>query len=292
VAQDYVDILIKLRRYDKAKKAQEAIDKMKQAVMNYGYDGEWFLRAYDANGNKVGSKENNEGQIFIEPQGMCVMGGIGTDNGMAIKALDSAWERLGTKYGMVLLNPAYTQYHRELGEITSYPGGYKENAGVFCHNNPWVVIAETIMGRGNKAYELYKQTAPAFLEEISDIHRTEPYVYSQMIAGKDAKRMGEAKNSWLTGSAAWNYIAITQHILGVRATLDGLQVNPCIPNEWKSFKISRIYRGTTYNITINNDQQECKGVQSLLVDGEKVDGNIIPHNGKKEFVEVIVNIGK
>src|SRR5690554_3082549 len=198
---------------------------MVNTVEKTGYDGAWFLRAYDAYGRKVGSKDNAEGKIFIEPQGMCVMAGIGIKNGMAVKALDSAKEYLDTPYGMVLNYPAYSRYHLELGEISSYPEGYKENGGIFCHNNPWIACAEAVVGRADRAFEVYRKIAPAYLEDVSDIHRTEPYVYSQMIAGKEAKRHGEAKNSWLTGTAAWNFVAISQYILGVQPEFDGLTID-------------------------------------------------------------------
>ena len=153
---------------------------------------------YDAFGHVIGGEECEEGKIFIEPQGMCVMAGIGVNTGEAVTALQSAKDKLDTKYGIVLLQPAYTKYHLELGEISSYPPGYKENAGIFCHNNPWVSCAETVVGHGDRAFEIYKKTCPAYIEDISEIHRTEPYVYSQMVAGRDAATFGEAKNSWLT----------------------------------------------------------------------------------------------
>ena len=196
------------------------------------------MRAYDFFGNKVGSRENPEAQIFIEPQGFCVMAGIGVKEGLAKRALDAVKERLDTRYGIVLNNPPYTRYHVELGEISSYPPGYKENAGIFCHNNPWVMIAETTIGRGDRAFEYYRKIAPAYLEDISEIHRTEPYVYAQMIAGKDAPRHGEAKNSWLTGTAAWNFVAVAHHLLGIRPEHDGLRVHPCLGKELAEFTVT------------------------------------------------------
>ena len=225
---------------------------MTDVVLKHGWDGEWFLRAYDFFGKKVGSKENKEAQIFIEPQGFCVMAGIGVEGGQAKKALDSVKERLDTKYGIVLNNPPYTEYHVELGEISSYPPGYKENAGIFCHNNPWIIIAETVIGRGDRAFEYYKKIAPAYLEEQSEVHRLEPYVYAQMIAGKDAVRHGEAKNSWLTGTAAWNFVAISQYLLGVRPDFDGLRVHPCLGAEVGKFTVTRKCRGAEYRIHVKN----------------------------------------
>ena len=263
---------------------------MIKAIEKDGWDGEWFVRAYDAYSHKVGSKECDEGQIYIEPQGMCVMAGVGVDDGNAKKALDSVKEKLDTKYGVMILQPAYTRYHLELGEITSYPPGYKENAGIFCHNNPWISIAETCIGRGDRAFEVYKKTCPSYIEDISEIHRTEPYVYSQMVAGADARFHGEAKNSWLTGTAAWTFTNISQYILGIYPTLEGLSVNPCIPAEFGDFNVIRVYRGVTYNIEIKNPNKVQKGVASLTVDGVEVKGNVIPFDGSKKTVNVIATM--
>ncbi|NEX01800.1 cellobiose phosphorylase [Pseudobutyrivibrio sp. NOR37] len=266
------------------------VDKMIAAIEKDGWDGEWFVRAYDAYSHKVGSKECDEGQIYIEPQGMCVMAGVGVDNGNAEKALNSVKAKLDTKYGVMILQPAYTRYHLELGEITSYPPGYKENAGIFCHNNPWISIAETCIGRGDRAFEVYKKTCPSYIEDISEIHRTEPYVYSQMVAGADAKFHGEAKNSWLTGTAAWTFTNISQYILGIYPTLEGLSVNPCTPAAFGDFKITRVYRGVTYNIEIKNPNKVQKGVSSLTVDGVEVQGNVIPFDPSKKVVNVIATM--
>jgi cellobiose phosphorylase len=249
---------------------------MYDTVLDAGWDGEWFLRAYDAEGSKVGSKECEDGQIYIEPQGFCVLAGIGVKEGQAKKALDSVKNILDTKYGIVLLQPAYKDYHLELGEVSSYPPGYKENAGIFCHNNPWVTVAETVIGDGERAFETYSKICPAYIEEISDIHRTEPYVYSQMIAGKDAVHHGEAKNSWLTGTAAWTFLSASQYILGVRPSLDGLMIDPCLPSDFKEIKVKRTFRGTVYDITIKNPSNAQKGIKKLIVDGQEIAGNIIP----------------
>ncbi|MFA9398571.1 MAG: GH36-type glycosyl hydrolase domain-containing protein [Clostridiaceae bacterium] len=290
IGPEYAELCRRKGLEEDALKAEKEMDNMKKIVLKYGYDGDWFLRAYDALGDKLGSKECEEGKIFIEPQGMCVMGNIGVREGLATKALDSARKYLDTPYGMVLNNPAYTKYMINLGEISTYPGGYKENAGIFCHNNSWVACGETVIGRGNEAFDVYKKICPAYLEEVSDIHRTEPYVYSQMIAGKDAIRHGEAKNSWLTGTAAWSYVTITQWILGVKPNYDGLEVNPCIPNVWKKYSVSRKFRGTTYNIQIINPNSVSKGVKTLKVDGKVIDGNIIPV-ATSESCEVEVILG-
>jgi cellobiose phosphorylase len=250
------------------------VAKMEKAVREYGWDGEWFVRAYDDFGHKVGSKECEEGKIFIEPQGFCVLAGIGLDDGMAAKALDSVRRHLATEHGIVLQQPPYSRYYLHLGEISSYPPGYKENAGIFCHNNPWVIIGETRLGNGDAAFDYYRRINPSAREAISDVHRCEPYVYPQMIAGKDAPTHGEAKNSWLTGTAAWNYYAITQWILGIRPAYDGLEIEPVIPKGWKGFKATRKFRGVTYNITV---QRKGEGNRvELAVNGKRIAGNTVP----------------
>lgn len=246
---------------------------MEKKIEDVGWDGEWFRRAYDNFGNPVGSRECREGQIFIEPQGMCVMAGVGIENGKAEQALDSVENRLACEHGIVLLDPAFRQYYLNLGEISSYPPGYKENGSVFCHTNPWIMIAETRIGRGDKAFDYYLRINPSRREELSDIHRCEPYVYAQMISGKEAVKPGEAKNSWLTGTAAWNYVAITQYILGIRPDYDGLRIAPVIPESWKGFKVTRLFRGTRYEIEVM--RKGPGNSVSITVDGKPVTGNLI-----------------
>jgi cellobiose phosphorylase len=250
------------------------VSKMEETIRKHGWDGEWFLRAYDDFGRKVGSKECAEGKIFIETQGYCTLAGIGLEDGMAAKALESTRKLLATKHGIVLHQPAYSRYYLELGEISSYPPGYKENAGIFCHNNPWVIIGETRVGNGDAAHDYYTRINPSAREEIGEVHRCEPYVYAQMIAGRDAPTHGEAKNSWLTGTAAWNYFAITQWILGIRTDFDGLRIAPVLPTGWSGFKATRKFRNTIYQIEV---QRAGSGNQvSLEVDGKPVHGNLVP----------------
>ena len=289
--KDYAAICRHRGLEEEAKEAEKQIEKMEQTVLDAGWDGEWYLRAYDHYKHKIGSKECEEGKIFIEPQGFCVIAEIGLKDGYCLKAMESVEKHLDTKYGIVLLQPCYTRYHVELGEITSYPGGYKENAGIFCHNNPWISIAETVVGRGNRAWQVYTRTCPAYIEDISEIHRTEPYVYSQMIAGKDAPNFGEAKNSWLTGTAAWTFLDVSQYILGIRPDYDGLVVDPCIPASLDGFSAKRDFRGVTYHITVKNPNGAEKGVASMTVDGTPVEGNMIPFDGSKKEVQVEVVMG-
>ncbi|HUF00511.1 MAG TPA: glycosyl transferase [Anaerolineales bacterium] len=255
-------------------KVQKAAAEMEKTVWAAGWDGEWFRRAYDDYGHVLGSKENTEGRIFIEPQGICIMAGLGVGNGNAVKALNSVGEHLATPHGIVLQQPAFSQYYLHLGEISSYPPGYKENAGIFCHTNPWIMIAESVVGCGDKAFDYYQRINPSAREGISELHKCEPYVYAQMIAGRDAATYGEAKNSWLTGTAAWNYVAITQHILGIRPMFDGLEVKPVIPSDWNGFEAVRSFRGARYEISV---KREGPGNSvSLEVDGKPVAGTVIP----------------
>ncbi len=275
--RDYVELCRHLGKTDEAERAQKHVDAMVETVKKHGWDGEWFLRAYDYFGNKIGSNENEEGKIFIESNGWCTMAGIGLEEGLVEKALDSVKERLDCEYGIVLNNPAFTKYYIEYGEISSYPAGYKENAGIFCHNNPWIMIGETVLGRGDRAWEYYKKINPAYLEDISELHKTEPYVYAQMIAGKDAFKPGEAKNSWLTGTASWNFYTVTQFILGIRPDYEGLIIDPCIPADWKSFKVTRKFRGATFEIEVQNPKGVSKGVQKINIDGKVLtDNNRVP----------------
>ena len=288
--RDYVELCKRIGNTNEASRAQAHIDAMVDAIKQHGWDGEWFLRAYDFFGNKIGSDENEEGKIFIESNGWCTMAGIGLEEGMVDKALDAVKERLDCEHGIVLNNPAFTKYYIEYGEISTYPPGYKENAGIFCHNNPWIMIGETVRGRGDRAWEYFKKICPAYTEDISDLHKVEPYVYAQMIAGKDAFRPGEAKNSWLTGTAAWNYYTITQYILGIRPSYDGLIIDPCIPQEWKDFEIKRVFRGATYQIKVTVSGKKMKGVSEIKLDGKTIEGNKIPlmSADKIHNVEVII----
>jgi cellobiose phosphorylase len=259
---------------EEAEHCRTAAAEMTRAVEQHGWDGGWFRRAYDFFGQPVGSQENQEGQIFIEPQGMCVLAGIGEGDGRALQALDAVGARLATPHGIVLLQPAYSRYYLELGEISSYPPGYKENAGIFCHTNPWIMAAEAKIGRGDRALDYYLRINPSARESISDVHRCEPYVYAQMIAGKDAPTHGEAKNSWLTGTAAWNYVAATQWILGIRPTLAGLAVQPAIPAEWEGYSATRRFRGAEYRIRVR--RRGPGNAVSLSVDGQAVPGSVVP----------------
>jgi cellobiose phosphorylase len=288
-AAEMMQIAVRRGLVDEAQEYYRAAAQMDETVKAHGWDGAWFIRAYDHFGDPVGSRSCAEGKIFIEPQGICVMGGMGLDDGRADVALASVREHLATPHGIMLQQPPYSQYYLNLGEISSYPPGYKENAGIFCHNNPWIMIAETLVGNGDAAFDYYMRINPSAREPLSDLHRCEPYVYAQMIAGKDAPTHGEAKNSWLTGTAAWNFVAITQWILGIRAEYDGLRIAPVVPEEWPGFTAIRRFRGATYRITVI--RQGAGNVATLRVDGKEVEGDIIPLPEGKEGCEVQVTLG-
>lgn len=250
---------------------RDAVAQVEQATETAGWDGEWFLRAYDAYSRPVGSHTDTEGQIYIEPQGMCVMAGIGLKDGKAQQALTSVKDRLTCDWGTAILAPAYSTYRIELGEISSYPRGYKENGGIFCHNNPWISIANAVAGNDEEAFEVYRRTCPAYVEDKSDIRRTEPYVYCQMVAGPEAPTTGEGKNSWLTGTAAWTFVDVSQFLLGVTPTFDGLKVEPHLPAAFTDLTVTRVFRSVTYTIHMVRT-----GSRSLTVDGTAIEGNVVP----------------
>ena len=288
----YADILEhygKLAGMTDADVAKEAantragIGQVSEAVKTAGWDGEWFVRAYDAYSRKVGTHEDTEGQIYIEPQGMCVMAGIGLDDGKAQQALKSVKDRLTCDWGTAILAPAYSTYRIELGEISSYPRGYKENGGIFCHNNPWISIANALAGNDNEAFAVYQRNCPAYVEDKSDVRKVEPYVYCQMVAGPEAATPGEGKNSWLTGTAAWTFVDVSQYLLGVRPTLDGLAIEPHLPERFTELVVTRVFRGTTYRIHMKRT-----GERTVSVDGKQPNGNVVPAQESNSSVEVEV----
>jgi len=284
-AQDLADLLTTIDKTEQAEKTLETAKEMADAIRQHGREKEWYTRAYDFFGHKVGGEECEEGRIYIESQSWCAMAGVGLEDGFDRIALDSVKKHLATPHGIVLQDPPYSEYHLELGEVSSYPPGYKENGGVFCHTNPWIMIAETMQKNPEQAFEYYKQIAPAYREEISELHKQEPYVYAQMIAGKAAVRHGEAKNSWLTGTASWNYVAITQFILGIRPGYNGLIIDPCIPTDLGEIKVVRYFRGTKYNISIIAGKEE----KGIFINGKQSDSNeILPEDN--EEINITVNI--
>ena len=287
--RDYVSLCRHLGHNDEADRAQKAVDDMVEAVEKSGWDGKWYLRAYDYFGHKIGSDENEEGKIFIEGQGWCTMAAIGKEKGYPEMALDSVKERMECEHGIVLNNPAFTTYHVEMGEISSYPEGYKENAGIFCHNNPWVIIGETVAGRGDDAWRHYTKILPSYVEEkYQTLHKVEPYVNCQMVAGKDAARPGEGKNSWLTGTAAWMWYTVSEFILGIQPDYEGLRIDPCLPSTAKEYTVKRRFRGALYHIHVVNPDGHQKGVKRISLDGKAVSGNLVPWSEGEHQVEVVM----
>jgi cellobiose phosphorylase len=274
---------------------------MERAVLEHGWDGDWYLRAYNDAGEKVGSTECEDGKIFIESQGYCAMAGIGQNRGYPDKALAAVEKHLATQHGIVLVWPAYKRYHLELGEVSTYLPGYKENGGIFCHNNPWIMIADAGRGHANRAWQYYKSITPAFRENISDVHRLEPYVYAQMIAGKEAGRQGEAKNSWLTGTASWTFVAVSQWILGIRPGFDGLVIDPKLPDEITEFTVERKFRGAFYIIHVTKQSKDASRIVSAVCDERQLpllhDGTVLApisrsETGKAVYHNIDIIMGK
>ncbi len=290
VAPEYAAMCRLLGDEKEAVFAEKEAAKMAKQICKVGWDGDWFVRAYDDFGNKIGSSECEDGKIFIETQGFGSMAQIGADKGYPIKALDSVKKHLDTKYGIVILDPPYRDYHIELGEVSSYPPGYKENAGIFCHNNPWIMIGEVASGRPQNAWEYYKKIAPAYLEDISEIHRLEPYVYAQMVAGKAARRHGEAKNSWLTGTAAWNFVALSQWICGIRAEHGGLRIEPRLPEHIKKARITRTYRGCQYTIDVVNKKSDGAISIKIISGDAKTKDTLVTVKKGTQKVRVVVTV--
>ncbi len=287
IGKEFAGICRRMKLEADAKAAEKHVAAMQETILKHGWDGGWYIRAYDDSGHKVGSRECTDGRIFIESNGYCAMAEVGKELGYPLKALDSVKKHLDTPYGIVILDPPYADYHLELGEVSSYPPGYKENAGIFCHNNPWIMIAECIAGRPDAAFEYYRKLCPSYLEDIQDLHKMEPYIYSQMVAGKAAPRHGEAKNSWLTGTASWMFVAVSQWILGIRPDWDGLRIEPCLPSSLKHVEIDRIFRGTRYHITVENGGAPANK-RSLTVNGLPSSSTVVPPGKPGDLINVTV----
>jgi cellobiose phosphorylase len=250
-------------------------DEMKQRVNQHAWDGEWYIRYFDFDGTPLGSHTNPHGQIYINGQSWPVLSGFATPE-RARLALDSLRARLNTQHGIKISTPGFDGFDATRGGITTYPPGAKENGGIFLHTNPWVMIAETLLGNGERAFEYYNQINPASENERIEEYECEPYVYAQNILGDEHPQFGLARNSWLSGTAAWMYLTSTQYILGVRPTFEGLMVDPCIPKQWQSVRVTRRFRNAVYNIVVSNPVQVCKGVRRMSVDGKAIEGSIAP----------------
>jgi cellobiose phosphorylase len=262
---------------------------MKERFNKAAWDGEWFVRYFDKDGNPLGSKKNEKCQIYLNGQSWPVISGF-AEKDKALKALDSVNKILNTSKGIKLSSPGYEGWDRTVGGITSYPPGAKENCGIFLHTNPWVMIAETLVGNGDRAFEYYNQINPSAKNDIIDEFEVEPYVYPQNILSNEHPQFGLGRNSWLSGTSAWAYTAATKFILGIQPTYTGLRINPCIPKAWDGFSLTRKYKDADYEIEVKNPSHISKGVKQITVDGKPVDGNVIPNfkDGKTHKVEVVM----
>ncbi len=275
-ARDLAAMYRWLGRDADAARVDRSYEEMLHAVETQAWDGGWYTRAFDAQSRPVGSRSCPEGKLFIESQAWCILGGAGRANGRARKALAAVDRHLYRRgLGCALQWPPYSDYHVELGEVSSYPPGYKENGGVFSHNNTWIHMAWAIFGEGEKALDYYLSICPSAKPD-HDVYRSEPYVYAQMTASHFSPTPGEAKNSWLTGTAAWSFVVASQYLLGIRPDFDGLRIEPCIPRKWTGFTVVRKFRGVEYTIRVRNPRHRCTGVKSLVVGGRRIPGNIIP----------------
>ena len=288
--REFIRLAEHKKHFQDVKKYSKLAARVKANFNKNAWDGKWYIRGIDKFGKNIGSKKNKKGKIYLNSQTWAVMSGI-TEGKRARTCMDMVKKFLDTKYGVMLMAPAYTEFDPVLGAITTFAPGLKENGGIFCHSNPWAMIAETVLGRGDRAFEYYKKILPSAKNKIADIHKTECYVYSQFITGRDNPHFGRARNSWLTGTAAWNMVAISQYILGIRPEYEGLCVDPCIPRKWKRFTVQRRFRNAIYEIEVTNPKGLSKGVKSLVVDGKKIEGNIIPDfrdNNKVHKVKAVI----
>jgi cellobiose phosphorylase len=262
---------------------------MKQSVNEHAWDGEWYVRYFDADGSPVGSHLNAQGQIYANGQSWPVISGFAAAE-RAEQALDAVYRLLNTRNGIKLSTPGYDGYDPAKGGITTYPPGAKENGGIFLHANTWAIMAETIVGNGGRAFEYYSQINPVAKNDVIEEFECEPYVYPENMLGDEHPEFGAARNSWLTGAASWAYQAATQYILGVRPTYEGLLIDPCIPASWDGFGLTRAFRGAVYQIEVQNPDRVCKGVKSIVVDALEIDGAIVPALGDNRAHRVDVTM--
>lgn len=285
---EVVDVLDKVGQKEKAARYLNIYEHLKKTINEHYWDGEWYIRATDDEGNLIGSRKNKEGKIHINGQLWPVLSHIAPRE-RAERGMDSLWKHLMTQYGALTFTPAYTKINSALGVISQFAPGAKENAAVFSHPNAWIVVAEAVLGRGDKAYEAWKRTSFLTRAKDPDTYKVEPYVYSEFTYGPESPRFGLGSYSWMTGSAAWFFRACIDYILGVRPEIEGLLIDPCIPKEWDKFEIKRIFRGATYFIKIKNPHHVSKGIKSIAINGKKIKGNLLPERKKGEYeVEVIM----
>jgi len=272
--KELIDLCAYLGKTEETAQFSQFYAEIQQRVNHEAWDGEWYVAYFDADGQALGSRENVAGQIFAYAQAWPVISGLAGPE-RAATALNAVERRLNTRNGIKLSTPGFNGYDPAKGGITTYPPGAKENCGIFLHVNPWVIIAETLTGNGERAYRYYSQINPARKNEHIEEFECEPYVYPQNILSDEHPLFGLARNSWLSGTASWMYQAGTRYLLGIQPVYDGLRIDPCIPADWDSFEVTRVFRGATYHITVRNPNHVSKGVKQIVLDGRDIDGQVI-----------------
>lgn len=288
---EFIELASRLGRNDDVDKYTTYMDHIKASLDQYAWDGKWFLRGYLDSGRKLGSLESEQSKIFLNSQTWAVISGA-ADRSKATMAMDSVNDMLATERGLMLNFPAFTRPDDEIGAATTFPPGLKENASIFCHTNAWAVIAEAMLGRGDRAFKYYLSYLPAMRNDDAELHCMEPYVYSQFITGKEHPyHFGRAHNSWLTGTASWSFVALSQYILGIRPSYDGLVIDPCLPSDFRSYSVRRIFRGRRFDIDVLNPHGVARGVRWLTVNGNAVQGNTVPLSDVRDNNHVVVTLG-
>ena len=286
---EMIDICEAIRDKKLVEQYKKWYEEIKIKVNKTAWDGQWYVRWFDEKGKALGSSKNKVNKIDSLGQSWPIISGIASPERAKI-ALKSVYNLLNTKNGIKLSWPGYKGFDPHVGGVSTYPPGAKENGGIFLHANPWVMIAETIVGNGDRAFQYYNQINPAARNNGRiDEFESEPYCYPQNILGNEHKQFGLGRNAWLSGTSSWTYQAATQYILGVKATIKGLSINPCVPKSWKEFSIKRKFRGSVYEISVKNPRGVSKGVKSIVIDGREIVGNVLPIlPGKKHVVKIVM----
>ncbi len=285
----YIEIANMLNKPDEIKWAEGHLNTLDENLEKFAWDGEWYLRAYRADGLKFGSKENDEASIFLEPQPWAVISGH-TSKNQSEKLMDVVKRRLSTDYGLMINDPPVEKTDPTVIKSRLFNKGMKENASIFQHTQSWAIIAESLIGRGNQAYEYYCKFMPSAYNLKAELRQTEPYVYAQFTCSKYSPRYGSSRLPWLSGTASWAYYTAAQYILGIQPDYYGLKIDPCIPSGWKKIKINRKFRGNNFNITILNKNGSQKGVKKIILNGNAIEGNLIPLNLMKQNNVVVVEM--
>ncbi len=286
----YIEVALHLKKADESSWAKLTLERLDANIKRYAWDGEWFMRGFRQDGLKFGSKESPEGQIFLNPQTWSVISGLASRE-QAETAMGQGHKRLFTKHGLALCDPPYTKTDYKIVRASFFNPGLKENGSIFTHTQPWAVMAEAILGHGDRAYEYLRAYLPAAYNKRAEIREIEPYVVCQSTHSKQSPKHGVSRIPWLSGSAAWTYFAITRYILGIRPEINGLRIDPCIPSKWKTFDIERRFRGKTLVIHVDNPKGVQKGVKKIVLNDETLEGNFIPVSNMKEENEVLLTMG-